>query len=755
MIDQTQIDSLFGCDKKYLVTDSRSVFDPDNTIFAAIRTDIGDGHRFVRPLIDKGVSTFVVEYIPDNCSADEADFVVVDSVEEALSRIAARRIAGHRNGIIVTGSRGKTTVKEMIYRTLLSQGIAVRRSPGSWNSAVGVALSLWENGIAPEDCVIVTEAAIDGPGQARRISELTRETHPVGVITDITDEHDEAFENHAAKVREKIALVEHCRVIVYNDSDPELGNMLREVCPAAQLIPVSASCLPEDCTTVYHALVKAALNLDCMPSLPYVSTRVDITETTGGNTVLRDHFTPDLRALRNTLDTMRRHLTEVQTPVLILGPLVEGSHRQAIELANRFGVDNVITVDNAAEFASAHTIENFANNLIVVFGPTENGFDEIASSLRSAAHDTTLEVDLDALAHNYNAYRSLLPKNTGLIAMVKANAYGVGASEVGKTLQTRGAAALAVAVIDEGVALRKAGLSLPVIVLNPVTNRYPSLFANRLEPAVFSVEELDRLIKEAAKLDLHSYPVHVKLDTGMHRVGFTEEQLKNLIERMQRPDADRVKIVSVFSHLATADCLDLDSYTAGQLRLFKTMCETLATGLRTEFKRHILNTAGMVRYGKTEKYEMARLGIGLYGISPVDVANAPKLKPVAAFRSTIISLKHLDAGMAVGYGCKGRVERPSVIATLPVGYADGVNRHFGCGAVCFKIRGVECPTIGNICMDLCMVDVTDVPGVAVGDSVEIFGPEMPVERLSHVLGTIPYEVLTSVSARVMRTYFKR
>lgn len=743
---------------KYLTTDSRSVFDPARTAFAALRTDLADGHRYIRSLIDSGVRTLLVEYIPDDCGGKDAEFIVVDSVEQALRDIARARVGNNTSGIVVTGSRGKTKVKELLYRALLAAGKRVRRSPGSWNSAVGVALSLWDARrditMDDNDFTIVTEAAIDGPGQAAKIVGCIRDSHKIGVITDITDEHDGAFASHADKIREKAAIVAHCDVIFYNDSDPELFPALRRAAPAARLVPVSPRSLPDDCPTVYHALAKSVLSLDSMPEIPLTSTRVEITETTNGCTVLRDYFTADVRSLENTLDTMRRHLTPVQDPVLVLGPLVEGDVELAEEVAGRFGVQRVIRVADAATFVAEHPVESFSNNLIVVFGEGSGDFDSVAASLRSAAHDTTLEVDLDAIVHNYNYYRSLVPAGTGIIAMVKASAYGLGAVEIGKTLQSHGAAALAVAVVDEGVALRKAGITMPVIVLNPVTNRYPSLFANRLEPAVFSVEELNRLVTEAARAGVTDYPVHIKLDTGMHRVGFIADQIPALIERLLRPDAAHVRVASVFSHLATADCLDMDEYTLGQVAEFNRLYSMLSEGIGSRPARHLLNTAGMMRFAEDVRFERARLGIGLYGISPFDGPQSARLRTVAALRTTIISLKHWPAGTPIGYGCRGRVERTSVIATIPIGYADGINRHLGRGNALFRVRGVDCPTVGNICMDLCMIDVTDVPGVCVGDSVEIFGPEIPVERLAVALDTIPYEILTSVSPRVKRTYFR-
>lgn len=335
--------------------------------------------------------------------------------------------------------------------------------------------------------------------------------------------------------------------------------------------------------------------------------------------------------------------------------------------------------------------------------------------------------------------------------MVKASAYGMGAEEIGRALQSQGAAYLAVAVVDEAVALRDAGITMPVMVLNPITNRYHTLFSYNLEPAIFSPEELNRMLAEAKTEGVSGFPIHIKIDTGMHRVGFLENQIDYIAEVLQ--GQENVRVASVFTHLATADCLDMDEYTAGQIEAFQRIAGKLAYRLGYNPKRHYLNTAGMMRFADSGDYDMARLGIGLYGISPYAGPEAAFLKPVAAFRSRIISLKHWPAGTPIGYGCKGRTERDSIIATVPVGYADGVNRHLGNGGAGFVVRGVECPTIGNICMDLCMVDVTDAQGVSVGDSVEIFGSQMPVERLAERLGTIPYEILTSVSPRVRRTYF--
>lgn len=335
--------------------------------------------------------------------------------------------------------------------------------------------------------------------------------------------------------------------------------------------------------------------------------------------------------------------------------------------------------------------------------------------------------------------------------MVKASAYGTGSLEIAKTLQSQGASYLAVAVVEEGVALRRAGITMPIMVLNPMTTNYQALFNYRLEPAVFSLRELDILLEHARLHDMHGYPIHIKLDTGMHRVGFIPSEIEALAKVLN--ETDRVATSSVFSHLATADCLDENAYTQSQFDSFEAMTGRLKTLLKNDFRRHMLNTAGIMRFPGYQ-YDFVRLGIGLYGISPLPPEETHiDLRPVASLSSTIISLKTWDADTSIGYSRRGRVSSRSVIATIPIGYADGIDRHFGCGRSTFIVNGKPCPTIGNICMDLCMIDVTGADA-KIGDRVEIFGKDAPIEKLADARGTIPYEILTSVSPRVHRIYYR-
>ncbi len=776
--------------RKYLHTDSRSVFDPENTVFTAIHTGIADGHKYIPELYNRGVREFIVDYGFDASPYPDATFHYVEDTLAALRDIASRRLADATDvcQVVITGSRGKTTVKELINRRLTDEGYNVARSPRSWNSRIGVPAGIIENVEEASDGIIITEVGIDGPGQAGFYRSLLRPK--IGILTPTSNEHDESFPGgHAEKIREQLSVLNGAKTIIFDDSDQAVGPLIAELYPSCKTVAVRG----------IKELVSAALNeiytqrgkdsnIPNNGNMPYISTRIDVEDVAHGNVLIFDRFTHDLRSLRDALDFMRRRFTPDRKNTVILSDFTHAPDLSAGQLAEMycsaagllksFGVERVITIgpetkrffdfadfnDESFAFDDTATLSNavdegFLGNGQLLLLKADPRFEpqEIARQIEQARHDTTLEVDLDALLHNYNYYRSLLPEGTGLIAMVKASAYGLGALEISKTLQSAGAVYLAVAVVDEGVALRKAGVTMPILILNPMTNKYGALFSEQLQLAVFSVDELKRLLSEAEIHGVSTVDVHIKLDTGMHRLGFTKEQLPELVNVLHEA-GDKVRVRSIFSHLATADCLDMDEYTTMQRRTFDEMSSMLMDALpyKKSVKRHLLNTAGIERYGHSESaYDMGRLGLGLYGISPVpELPSGLNLKPVARLVSTIISLKEWPENTPIGYGCRGVTERPSFIATVPVGYADGLNRHLGRGKANFMIKGVECPTIGNICMDLCMVDVTDVPDVRVGDEVEIFGPSMPVERLAKTLDTIPYEILTSVSPRVHRAYLK-
>ena len=763
----TVIGSPSGATYTALLTDSRSLDSASGTVFCAIRTDSSDGHRYIDQMARAGVDAFIVEdlpaRLPSGCAA-----IRVPSVSRAIEAIGVWcRDALSGTVVAVTGSAGKTVVKEMIYRGML--GVRrVHRSPRSWNSRLGVPLTLTE---MPADTeVAVVEVGIDSPGDMEAHARMLRPQ--VGVLTAITGEHAAGFNSTEAKIREKARLFASCDIIFYDSSSPLSGRVLHDMYPAKRLVAIEGLGA-DDTDNRLAAAVAGELGAPGVAPTAPVSSRLDVHEGVNDCLMVYDNFTHDLRSLRSALDFMRRRAVSRRSNTVVLGDLLHAPaddptamYTAAGAMMARFGIGRVIAagqeaaaysdcltavprVESTTDFCTDYDIALFSCETILIFGGSEAGFADIRDRLENPRHDTVMEVNLDALVHNFNHYRSLLHPTTGIIAMVKASAYGTGAPGVAHTLQAQGAAYLAVAVADEGVELRRAGIDMPIMVLNPITTNYKALFDYRLEPSVFSMTELHTLLARAERFGVKDYPVHIKLDTGMHRVGFVADELPELVETLK--GAPRLRVATIFSHLATADCLDLDDYTARQLDSFKSMSEYVQSALPYPTRRHVLNTAGAMRYPDNQ-YDLVRPGIGLYGVSPLP--GPSPLRVVASLYTTIFSIKHWDAGTTIGYGCRGRLTRPSVIATLPIGYADGLDRHLSCGRASFFVRGVRCPVVGNICMDQCMIDVTDVPGAATGDRVEIFGEHVPVEEIAATLGTIPYEILTSVSPRVKRIYFR-
>ncbi|MDE7151647.1 MAG: alanine racemase [Candidatus Amulumruptor sp.] len=486
----------------------------------------------------------------------------------------------------------------------------------------------------------------------------------------------------------------------------------------------------------------------------------------------------------SALDFLNRRRTSARAVTVILSDLVRDArelspsalYAEAADLLRRFNIDRVVGVGkeiaaNAAAFASwggnaafYPTVDafiadaapdSFQSQLILVKGAPTFHFDHIADHLEARQHETVLEVNLDAVADNFNWFRSKLKPSTGIVCMIKASGYGAGAVEIAKTLQTRGAAYVAVAVVDEGVQLRNAGITMPIMVMNPKVANYRTMFAHRLEPEVYSFDLLADILDSARRCGEHDFPIHIKLDTGMHRLGFRIEDLDRLAAVLLAPEnVGLLRPASVFSHLSVADCPDEDAYTRMQFDYFEEASGRLRSLLPDyDIKRHILNSTGIVRFPE-HQYDMVRLGIGLYGVATTDDGSEDGLRPVSALYTSVIAVHDWEPGTTVGYGRYGRLTRPSRIATIPVGYADGIDRHLGRGAMSVWIAGHRCPTVGNICMDACMVDVTDLPSCRPGDRVEIFGPHVPASELADILGTIPYEILTSVSERVKRIYYR-
>lgn len=799
-----------------LLTDSRSLLYPEKTLFFAIRTSTNDGHRYIRQLYDRGVRAFCVSYVPEEMKPflSEAIFLTVNDPTLALQKIAAERRRLFSGTMIgVTGSRGKTTVKEWIHQ-LLASDYKIVRSPRSYNSQIGVPLSIWE--ITDSTMMAVIEAGISRRGEMERLAEII--APQIGIFTNINSEHSEGFHSIQQKAREKAILFRGADHVIFCADDPTISKALSEVCSdshlfgwsttdahaplfISQIIPTghgstiiryesqgfsSEAELPF--TSNFHiqnAIHCLALMLimevpneviaERIASLTAVGTRLNVIEGVNDCMIIQDSYTSDLHSLAPALDFMARRRTTSRGATVILSDVMHESmnasrlYKAVASLLRSRDIDRIIGIGeefmaqsrifgpessfypDTATFLSEVSPDDFQSELILVKGAPQFHFERIIDRLEARQHETVLEVNLDSLVHNFNWFRSRLRPTTGIVCMLKASGYGAGSYELAKTLQSQGAAYIAVAVVDEGVGLRRAGITMPIMVLNPRADGQRSLFAYGLEPEIFSFDILHEIIREGEKYGVTDHPVHIKFDTGMHRLGFLESDIPELIDILRRQKV--VRPVSAFSHLAAADDPSMDDYTHEQFAIFERCCNALQAAFRHHIMRHILNSTGITRFPE-EQHDMVRLGICLYGIPTLDDGSQNGLTPISTLTSTVISIKEWPAGTTIGYNRRGVCTRPSRIATIPVGYADGINRHLGRGAMKVWSEGHLCPTIGNICMDACMIDVTDAPEVEVGSRVEIFGPHIPVCELAATLDTIPYEILTSVSDRVKRIYYR-
>lgn len=799
-----------------LLTDSRSLNYPKETLFFAIKTKNNDGHNYVAQLHEQGVRNFVVERVDEvTRTMRDANFLVVPNSLEALQAIATSHRRRFKIPVIgITGSRGKTTVKEWLNQ-LLKDDYKVMRSPRSYNSQIGVPLSLWD--INENTQLAIIEAGISTTGEMANLQAMIRPT--IGIITNIGNEHNDGFSSMAEKAREKAKILNSCECIVYCKDDPLVTATIKpllDVDVASEIawskedercglyvksilqqdkfslvnyvfdgkghqleVPFSSSRDLENVATCLAVMLFMKIDPEViaqrMKQLTPVGTRINVIEGVNNCAIIADGYTSDYNSLPLALDFMFRRSNRQQQNTVILSDLKPEAfsndelYIRVSELLKSKNVKRFIGIGpdmckygkyfsninsrffkSTSEFLDKMSQGDFEDETILVKGSPDFDFDQVLDMLEAKQHQTVEEIDLNALAHNFKFFKSLIKPSTKTVGMVKASGYGTGSYEIAKTLQDRGCDYLAVAVQDEGVDLRKAGITMPIIVLNPSVVNYKSMFNYHLEPEVYSMEECLELIKEGKKYGARNFPVHLKLDTGMHRLGFIKEQLPELIEVLRSQDV--VKPASVFSHLCVADDPSQDEYTHMQFSYFQECSDTIQDAFDHRILRHILNTSGIVRFPE-HQYDMVRIGIGLYGIKTLPEGYEDALKPVSALHSVVISMKEWPAGTTIGYGRCGVLSRDSRIATVTVGYADGFDRHFGNGRVSLWINGTLCPTVGNVCMDAVMVDVTDAQ-CKVGDLVEIFGEHIPVERLAQARDTIPYEILTSVSPRVKRVYYR-
>ena len=806
----------------WLLTDSRSLCFPEETLFFALKSARNDGHRYIEDLYRRGVRNFVVSSVPEHPETD-ANYLKVPSPLAALQRLAERHRDEFDCPIVgITGSNGKTMVKEWLYQ-LLSPQMTVTRSPKSYNSQIGVPLSIWL--LSDQTQVGLFEAGISEPGEMDALHDIIQPT--IGVLTSLGAAHQENFRSLEEKCMEKLQLFKDAKVIAYNSDDDIVSRCIRRSGYQGEKIGwsrenISAplyieSVTSQDSSTSVSYIYKGSreryqlpfydeASLQCsfacaaialylgvtpdqlterMEALEPVAMRLEVKEGQRGCTLINDSYNSDINSLGIALDFMSRRVNDQRSRTLILSDIFQSGmpptelYREVSSLCLKrnikklIGIGPNITSQRAVfsvceefffastdDFLHSDVFRNLHDEVVLIKGARPFGFDRITERLEQKVHETILEVNLNALVDNLNYYRSFMKSETKLVCMVKADAYGAGAVEVAKTLQDHRVDYLAVAVADEGVTLRRNGITQNIMIMNPEMTAFKTMFDYDLEPEVYSFRLMDALIQAAEKQGITGWPVHIKLDTGMHRLGFDpKKDMDELIHRLQHQNAIIPR--SVFSHFVGSDSVDFDRFSAEQFRIFDEASSKLQAAFSHKILRHICNSAGIVHFPERH-LDMCRLGLGLYGYDPMDASltsqarfasSTSSLQPVSTLKTTILQLRRVPKGETVGYSRKGILERDSLIAAIPIGYADGLSRHLGRGAGYCLVNGQKAPYVGNICMDVAMIDVTDIP-CQEGDSVEIFGEHLPVNVLSDVLDTIPYEVLTAVSGRVKKVYFQ-
>ncbi len=785
-----------------LLYDSRKLTDTEHGLFFAL-DGRRDGHRYIPEAYAAGVRNFVIaEHRIDVAQFPEANFLIVRSPLVALQELAAFHRSRFNYPVIgITGSNGKTIVKEWLYE-LLTPEHRIVRSPKSYNSQLGVALSLWEMDDVHDLALI--EAGISQPGEMEPLQGMIKPT--IGVLTNIGPAHDNGFPSVQAKINEKIRLLSNVPQAIYNPDYtagaiiPSSGRHFTWGGPGTVLEVTGYELLPDRgcriharyggadvgisipfaddaarenatcCWAVLLAMGYQQATIEArMAKLRPIEMRLEMRQGINHCSIIDDSYSNDLASLAIALNFLKQqHQHPTYTVVLSDIPDANKNEEEIYESVSKLlynsKVNKLISVGesflrhrNKFRFLTHDAFQDVDHLLealpelalrdetILLKGARRFAFERISRALTTKSHETIFEINLNAMEHNLNQYRARLSDDVKLMVMVKAFSYGSGSFEIANLLQFNRVDYLAVAYVDEGVELRRAGIRLPIMVMSPAVASFDALLQHHLEPELFSFSVLDDFIRLLDEREMTDYPVHIKVDTGMHRLGFSTGDVKQLADRLQSTDAIRVQ--SVFSHLVASGEPAHDTFTQGQLTAFHEFTGQLQDALGYAFLRHISNTAAIQRWPQAQ-FDMVRLGIGLYGIGAGEPSSA--LQQVGTLKTTVTQLRNVPAGDRVGYGCRGASTHDRVIATVKIGYADGYDRRFGNGVGHMLVHGMAVPTVGDICMDMCMLDVTDV-SVEEGDEVMVFGD---VAALARTIGTIPYELLAGISQRVKRVYYQ-
>ncbi len=804
-----------------LVIDTRKIAQPENALFIALKTERRNGHSFIANAYEKGIRNFLVDEAVDTLAYPASNFIKVNNSLTALQQIAATHRKQFDIPVIgVTGSNGKTIVKEWLYQ-LLSENFVTVRSPKSYNSQIGVPLSVWllEQGVE----LGIFEAGISQPNE---MSVLERIIHPtIGVFTNIGEAHSEGFMNIRQKVNEKLVLFRNAKQLVYSKDYAELNQYMGQYVSnirnadgedQLQLFTWSQKTdanlrINEIVTERNKATIHAVYNEEAISiSIPFsdpaaventihcwcimillgipqsqiaermmtlapVSMRLELRHGINDCTIINDTYNSDLTSLLIALDYLEQQ-KQHQKHTLILSDMLQIArpdgelYEEVAELISRRGIQRIIGIGPAlnknkaafrqhkklrsiffkstADFLKQYHLITFENEAILLKGARVFKFEKISGLLEQKVHQTMLSINLSALVHNLNVFRKVIGPNVRTMAMVKAFSYGAGSYEIANLLQYSGVDYLSVAYIDEGIALRKAGITMPIMVMSPDASSFDRMMAWKLEPEIFNATSLARFTELAATLQVYEYPIHIKLDTGMHRLGFMPHELDELIAALN--NNPYVKVASIFSHLAASEDPTQDGFTEHQHRVFEETSTRLMQHLHYKLYRHICNSAAIARHPELH-YDMVRLGLGLYGIDGSKKLSG-ELRQIGTLKTTIAQVKTIPAGETVGYGRMGHADKETRIATICIGYADGYPRALGNGKAHVLIHGKPAKLVGVVCMDMCMVDITHIPEAQEGDEVIVFSPELPVAQLAAWSDTIPYEIMTGISQRVKRVY---
>ena len=783
--------------------DSRSLQNGENTMFFAISGPNNDGHTYINELIDKGVRHFVVTYIPETVTG-KANFLVVENTLDALQKFAAYYRSLFDFPIIgITGSNGKTIIKEWL-NFLLSPDYNIIRSPKSYNSQVGVPLSIL--GINEKHNLGIFEAGISTMHEMEKLQKIIRPT--IGILSNIGSAHDEGFSSVADKIKEKLKLFTSVNVLILNKNktiqafvNPKiktfswcsdnksadvyitkknLGDLTELQVTYKEdtfpiLIPFQDQASIENAIHCMMVMLYFGYNPKIiqtrMAQLYPVEMRLKVKNGIYNCTLIDDSYSSDFQSLKIALDFLE-HQKQHKKKTIILSDIFQSGlnndelYSQVSQLIISNKINRVIgigetisqyknkfingtTFKNVAEFMNAFDRLNFENETILIKGARDFHFEQIVSMLEEKTHETVLEINLNAISHNLNFFKSKLAPKTKLMVMVKAFGYGNGGFEIAKLLEHHKVDYLGVAFADEGISLKSAGINVPIMVMNPENTSFSAIIQHQLEPEIYSIKGLKAFLKMAEQKKLKHFPIHLKIDTGMHRLGFEEEHLSELIAILKGNET--VQIKSILSHLATSDDLKQDAFAQSQIALFEQLSTQLISELKIKPIRHILNTSGISNYPDAQ-YDMVRLGIGLYGISN-DEEEQKYLENVGTLKSVISQIRTIEAGESVGYGRRFMADKTTKIATIPIGYADGIRRSWGNEVGYVVINGKEAKIVGSVCMDMLMVNVTEID-CKEGQSVIIFGENPTVNLMAKALNTIPYEILTGISQRVKRVFFR-